>query len=691
MEHNPKITRYKCLKAPLSKIVVDDHVSSVINDASFRTTRIIHKAYMILRFFALDSFENSHTIPIFTQDTGRMAICSVQLKRGDIKGNNRILLDKFIEYTKFLDCPLEDGQLLTQILIYYSTTILTAIETNVKVHYLDYLRRYVNVMFNVHSVPRNERTTLKKKLAFVKRDLINDTFTSDPEFHDWIQQTRIKILPENFHKNGFYYDLASFPQRYLSFMFIMNLDIEKQNGKMFQPFPQQSSLIPKHVTIDTRTVIILLYGEGKTKLLNDISGNKEFVWDRFFRITHKVKNYVFDHTIVTDGYSASIRFIHKDDIETKNGQMKKRKNAKDVAMLSKKRIKIQQESGHYINYDPDPGYEYYNFYSFYYYLEPVYDPDPANNLDIVIAEKVKVTKPKKTKSMEFPYIDEVDKDEIEKVKHIFIDPGKRSLLTMMDDDGKFLNYTNRQRLMETKYHEYQRLLKNHRTNIGLIDIEKQLTESKVSLKTCNLQKFLKSVKYRLSIEKELFAGYCDPKFRQYKFYSYMNRKRSESKLIDRMEKTFGSDSVVVIGDWSVTKQLRNFISTPGIGLKRKLSEKFKVYMIDEFRTSCLHYKTEDKCENMYVKYRNVESSKKQKLHAVLTYKMENKRMGCVNRDKNGCKNIQKVFESIMETGERPEKYRRGDSKQQSAPTMKSNRKKETRTESGSSSSDAMDL
>ena len=37
--------------------------------------------------------------------------------------------------------------------------------------------------------------------------------------------------------------------------------------------------------------------------------------------------------------------------------------------------------------------------------------------------------------------------------------------------------------------------------------------------------------------------------------------------------------------------------------------------------------------------------------------MEN-RKGCINRDKNGCKNIQKVFKSYMETGERPEKYRR---------------------------------
>ena len=38
--------------------------------------------------------------------------------------------------------------------------------------------------------------------------------------------------------------------------------------------------------------------------------------------------------------------------------------------------------------------------------------------------------------------------------------------------------------------------------------------------------------------------------------------------------------------------------------------------------------------------------------------MENKRMGCINRDKNGCKNIQTVFNSYMLKGERPERYRR---------------------------------
>jgi len=44
---------------------------------------------------------------------------------------------------------------------------------------------------------------------------------------------------------------------------------------------------------------------------------------------------------------------------------------------------------------------------------------------------------------------------------------------------------------------------------------------------------------------------------------------------------------------------------------------------------------------------------------VFDYKMENKRNGCINRDKNGCKNIQKVFNYYIEYDELPERYKRG--------------------------------
>ena len=74
-----------------------------------------------------------------------------------------------------------------------------------------------------------------------------------------------------------------------------------------------------------------------------------------------------------------------------------------------------------------------------------------------------------------------------------------------------------------------------------------------------------------------------------------------------------------MGDWSIGKQMKNFISTPNLGLKRKLNEYYKVYNLDEFRTLLLNYKTNKKCENLYL------LDKKQvvrKLYSVLTYQTE---------------------------------------------------------------------
>ena len=112
----------------------------------------------------------------------------------------------------------------------------------------------------------------------------------------------------------------------------------------------------------------------------------------------------------------------------------------------------------------------------------------------------------------------------------------------------------------------------------------------------------------------------------------------------------------------VTKQMRNFISTPNIAIKRKLKEQFKVFNIDEFRTSCLYHRTEEKGEHLYYIDK---INKKRKLHSVLTFQMEtieskcNYRLDCINRDYNGCLNIRKIFNSYMRDKTRPLRYTRG--------------------------------
>ena len=211
-------------------------------------------------------------------------------------------------------------------------------------------------------------------------------------------------------------------------------------------------------------------------------------------------------------------------------------------------------------------------------------------------------------------------------------------------------------MKETKRLKYQSLLKNYKDKIGITQIEEELNQ--YNSKTCNIGKFQEYITAKIKANETLVPLYQELKFRQYKWYGYINKKRTEDNMVNKIAKKYSKDHIIIIGDWSIGKQMRNFISTPNLTLKRKLQKHFKVYNIDEFRTSCLCYKTEGVCENLHLKFKKDPKKKERKMHSILTYKMENKRTGCINRDKNGCKNIQKVFNYYMETGERPEKYRR---------------------------------
>lgn len=144
-------------------------------------------------------------------------------------------------------------------------------------------------------------------------------------------------------------------------------------------------------------------------------------------------------------------------------------------------------------------------------------------------------------------------------------------------------------------------------------------------------------------------------FRQYNWYAYINKQRSESKMLNTIGKLFGEDCTIIYGDYSEKNQMKNFISTPGISLKRKIADRFKVYNIDEFRTSKLNYKTGSVCCNLHLPDKK---NTVRKLHAVLMYKTESGRCGYINRDKNSVKNMKKIVDYFLVHGNRPLEYRR---------------------------------
>jgi len=622
----------------------------ILQDAILRANKITSKSYMLLRLWVLNKYHDGIDIPEITTDTISMAMKSIMNSSSGPKpkGNNNLLLQ---EFQTIYDFSLEDGKNLSAILNYYATTMLTSITNNIKIHFFDYVNRFINSYFK--AIYKEEITNkvfkkqLFKELRVVKNDILNNTLLCDEKYHKWINETRYKIVPKEYD-TSYYYDVCYEPYKYLKYMIFMCLELEALEARAFQFFPIQTNAIPKHIQIDTKAMVELFvdtkqdeklmkickFPEKYGKILSATSGNlnycleenKEFIWNALWDIRKQTReNYKFDYTIITDGYATSLRFIHNDYIEKeliKKDKKKQRKKALQCLTNEEndtcKEIKKELTK----------------------LLRQQRKENPS--------KKIETTK----ELSEFPYIDELPM-ELLKGKHIFIDPGKRSLFSMMDDNGKFCSYTNGMHIKETKRLKYQRLLKNHSDKIHITETEKTL--NKYNSKSCNIDKFKEYIAKKLEVNDIVIPLYQDIQYRKYKLYAYINKKRSEDNMLNMIEKKYSKDHTIIIGDWSIGKQMRNFISTPNLSLKRKLKERFKVYNIDEFRTSCLSYETKELCKNLYLPDKKKEI---RKIHSILTYQMENNRKGCINRDKNGCKNIQYVFNYYKKTGKRPIKYSR---------------------------------
>ena len=299
---------------------------------------------------------------------------------------------------------------------------------------------------------------------------------------------------------------------------------------------------------------------------------------------------------------------------------------------------------------------------------------------------------------EFPYFESMLKNrglyeqfrrEFDEGKLLFVDPGKRSLLYLMASNKiihipekkiknnnfgisvweghKIMNYTNKTRMKFTKRKKYINLIDkwkstdNSNNSKTLKDVETELSNE--NSKSCVLTKFLKYIKKKFELNKKARDDYNTTYINKLKWFSYLNKRKHEDMLLNIIENEFGKEVKIIIGDWSNTGIIK-YISTPNLSLKRKLKERFKVYTINEYLTSKMHYKHDVKCDNI-----NVNSSKivngipetsRIKLHAVLTYKKVNTMngckskcvSGCINRDKNSVMNMERLVNHIINTGKR---------------------------------------
>jgi hypothetical protein len=664
---------FHCLKIPLRKILVQSshtitdpnaisHLDT-IQSAVLRVTQLVHDAYLFIKHYLLHLFQTSpSSLPIIDETFIRTTFKVLIIKHGRGVSDKNMHLFQTLQhfylqyYQPCTQHQLVDGQYLAQINNYQITQMITAIENNIKRNYLKYIKRYVKAYTQSIQCESDHYT--------IFQDLINGTFNSNTIHHDWIRKVREWIIPfrtiiQNGRPNRDYIfhpeALEIKPQRFLPCLIKLNLGLEELGAKLFNWFPS-TCLIPRHIALDTTSLVDLFVRENK-KVYHNIMECHDLVWDAYFRTSMKIfntKNYRFNYRIETDGWSATIFRIEHSYAETEDQRKHKRQQAKNSVSKMTVEQKTQQTQVK-LKKSQDQ--------------QERIRQNASVHKSLSSDEKTQLKKAQK----EFPYFNDLPKEKLSELKEsqiMFIDPGMRSHLTMMSRvDGRpvYLSYTNRQRQFEMKLEKMKRREQTQKQK-GVLNIQKleQLAHQihdldgnlliQLTTKTCSLVNFEAYLVNYSQFSRQLLENYQAKIFRQHRLSAYVNQRRSEANLLNRIEKLYGNNAKIIIGDWQRGEKLKHFPSTPGVGLKRLLSTRFEVYEIDEYRTSCLHHQTEERCSNLVIADQN---GKNRKLHAVLTYQMENKRLGCINRDKNAVLNMEKIYNYYQEKGVRPTMYSRG--------------------------------
>ena len=636
--------KYKCVKKQLKDVFKNQDDVEKINELVKRSNQINIKTYMLLKLYILNEYENLvHVnneltlLPDITVETIEMIRQSFITKTS---GRKTVDPEKisFIDKIKGIKDTIDNfsnvkGLHLSGVLDYQTTEIKTAIENNIREHFLfEYINRFVNVVFKLKN---SMNPDIRKELMLVKNDLRNGTLTCNFKYHSWLKKYRFFVVPRKIEKS-YHYDVKTYPQKYLVHMIWINKMLDAYGSKKYNFLPQRTDIITKYSQLDTKTIIELFLPD-KLYYLKNLSNEQDNIWNTVSSIKRKYnKDYSFDFCILTDGHACSIRYVEKTQQEknsiSKEYKRKGRENRKNMTAEEKenkdrcKEEKKENEKQRIIEV----------------------------RKEVIITEKNERKKressdgkkeEKKDKYIEFPYIEETDSNFLLSIKNpVFIDPGKGNFITSLKSDDTVYKYTNKKHIRYTKRKTHQKKLERLKETLGIIKVETELSD--YNSKSVSISDYTSYCVKKLEINERLENLYSNKKFRQYKFYNYICRERRYSKMLDELEKEFGSDAVLIYGDASIGVSMRNFISTPNITIKRKLQQRFKVLSIDEFRTSCINCHTLER-QREHFKYKDA-VNKTRSLHSVLTYKMENNRLGCINRDLNAVRNIKYIYNYYLD-------------------------------------------
>jgi len=615
---------FKCIKIPLKHVLKNPDINlPKITDAVIKCNKIVINTLMFMKLYLLDYFEKNNKLPeidkVFVNSCMKI-LCNESAIRRPPKKEIKELKDKLTtfynsDYKPLIKDTTLDYTHLNTVLDYLTIGIITMYENNIKLHYVEYIERYVNIVWKkketITKIKEEDKEEVKQKelvnefcrqLRKIKTDILETTneYKSDAKYHKWIKEIKKSITPnkEKYQKDSLYYDLQCNPQDYLPCMIRMMKEVEKDKVMIYNVFPMRNDIIMKSIKLDTTTLVHLLFTQKQGKktdylLEGNLKKYENEIWEFFFRTERqcfKKPKYTFHHMIETDGVSCSILMLRNDLIGKRLPLIKIGSNAEQ-------------------------------------------------------------------------YIDELtDYTNIKNKKIVCIDPGTSDILYCVDNDTKNANefrYTQDSRRKECKIKKYAKIILEFKKEKieGKTVIEYETELSKLNRKTLIIKDFKEYIKKKSEINNKLYKFYEKYIFRKLKLNGYMNRKKNEQKLINNFKKIFGKpeETIVIFGDWEQKQHMKYKEPIKGKGMRLLFRQNnYKTFLVDEFRTSCMCSICKNeigRCEKFQIR----KNPKPYKSGNVLVHgALRCKNCEAVwNRDVNGATNICRIAKNAINGLERP--------------------------------------
>uniref|UniRef100_A0A6C0LF06 Transposase n=1 Tax=viral metagenome TaxID=1070528 RepID=A0A6C0LF06_9ZZZZ len=587
--HNEKAS-FQTIKTTLKSVLLNrNEIQPEINNLVFAMNDLMLHSYQFIRLYVLNCYTKQ--LPLPEMDETFIIYCIKALGMRDNrgkKGADTELLEKLEKFYQTEYQPLLNHE---KTILKNTTFMLPYLATQIHTSLSNNAQEhFIQHFLRFINKTTNEITEDKATLFRFKKQVLELDTETDEVFTKWKQLHLSHIFPSNI-KKSIHYDVKVRPFEYLKGMLYMNSVLEKQDSKLFQPLPLRNNIIPKHIILDTACLVSLFSPE------KDKDGNK-----------------------------------------TKKGELLKniKDNQRDIwngfLNLNHKTFKNKH-------------------YQFHHQIQT----DGISCCLLFIRKDLKDkkwgSKVPTLSEQDFYNIEDLSKEQLDELKPrniVGCDPGKRSLVYMMDGNGKKLQYTAPQRKMESKAKCNQRILLEEKKKHGIVGLETELSSE--NSKSVDYEKFKSYLVEKDKLNKKMLDFYQRETWRKMKFRQYSYSKKSMDNFLNKIKETFGENILIGYGNWSRSTQMKHFMPTMNKGLRKQIHKKYDTITINECNTS----KKCCECYNNLDYYRHKNGEKQFRLLVCSNcVRPQVKQTVFRTRDANSSINIMNLTKWWIEKQERP--------------------------------------